>query len=168
MVTQSLSARLVAGAIAAFVLAAPLHASEQGADLQPREGWAVHASIKDYPTLLADLKAAVRDHNMGVVTEAGPTDAAAARGITIPGNRVVGVFANDYAVQILDLSTAAMIEAPIRFYVTEGDDGTATLSYKTPSHVFAPYVPEAGEKLAAVAEQLDGVFGAIATAALRD
>jgi len=168
MFTQSLSARLVAGALAALVLAAPLQAAEQAADLQPRDGWAVHPSSKDYATLLADMKAAVRDHKMGVVTEVGPTGAAAARGITFPGNRVVGVFANDYAVQILDLSTAAMIEAPIRFYVTEGADGTATLSYKTPSHVFAPYLPEAGEKLAAVAEQLDGVFGAIATAALRD
>ena len=36
-------------------------------------------------------------------------------GIEIPENRVVGVFNNDYAVRILDMSTAAMIEAPLRF-----------------------------------------------------
>lgn len=155
--------RLGAGLLLAATLAAPV-----AAEIFAREGWAIHTSTKDYQTLLADLKAAVKAQNMGVVTEAGPTGAAAARGITIPGNRVVGVFANDYAVQILELSTAAMIEAPIRFYVTEEGDGTATLSYKTPSHVFAPYVPEAGEKLSAVATQLDAVFSAIATAALRE
>ena len=70
---------------------------------------------------------------MGVVTQAGPTQAAASRGITIPGNRVIGVFNNDFAVNILALSTAAMIEAPIRFYVTEGADGTATRREPTDS-----------------------------------
>ena len=34
--------------------------------------------------------------------------------------------------------TAAMIEAPIRLYVTENLDGTATPSYKTPTTVYAP------------------------------
>lgn len=143
-------------------------ATPSTADLAAREGWAIHASTKDYKRLLADLKAAVRAHKMGVVTEAGPTGAAAARGITIPGNRVVGVFANTYAVEILALSTAAMIEAPIRFYITENPDGSATLSYKTPSHVFAPYVPEAGAALTAVAARLDDVFAQIAAAALQN
>ncbi len=138
------------------------------AEITARPGWEIHASSKDYATLLADLKSAVKDQGLAVVTEAGPTDAAAARGITLPGNRVVGVFANDYAVEILGLSTAAMIEAPIRFYVTEEADGTATLAYKTPTYVFAPYLPEAGDKLGSVAARLDAAFAAIATSALRD
>ncbi len=133
--------------------------------LEPRDGWVVMPSEKPFDVLLDDLKAAVSDNKMAVVTQAGPTGAAANRGITIPNNRVVGVFNNIFAVRILELSTAAMIEAPIRFYVTDDADGNATLSYKTPSFVFSPYMGEAGADLTAAAAELDAIFLAIAEAA---
>lgn len=136
-----------------------------GGDMTPRAGWQVLRTEKDHAALLADLKAAVAAHGMGVVTEAGPTATARARGIEIPENRVLGVFNNDVAVRVLALSTPAMIEAPIRFYVTENADGTATLSYKTPGFVFAPYLPEAGAALAEIAADLDAQFAAIAAEA---
>ena len=44
--------------------------------LDSREGWAVHASVKSYAQLLSDLKGAVKAQKMGLVTEAGPTEAA--------------------------------------------------------------------------------------------
>lgn len=131
-------------------------------ELTAREGWVVTPTSKSYEGLIADLKSAVKANKMGVVTQAGPTKAAANRGVTIPGNRVIGVFNNVYAVRTLNLSTAAMIEAPIRFYVTENSDGTAILSYKTPSLVFAPYMDEAGEELAVIAGELDAIFATIA------
>lgn len=134
--------------------------------LEPRPGWSVADSAKDYATLLEDLRAAVAAEKMGLVTEAGPTEAAAARGVTIPGNRVVGVFRNDFAVRTLALSEAAMIEAPIRFYVVERPQGGATLAYKTPSHVFAPYAAEGGAALGDIAAELDAIFAAIAARAL--
>ncbi|APX14432.1 hypothetical protein BWR17_00285 [Phaeobacter inhibens] len=93
--------------------------------------------------------------------------AAAARGITIPGNRVIGVFNNDYAVRILHRSTAAMIEAPIRLYVTEDENGDATLSYKTAQHVFAPYLADGGQELSDIAIELDQHLDAIAQNAVR-
>lgn len=133
--------------------------------IEPREGWVVIDTAKDFATLEADLKTAVGANGMGVVTQAGPTGAAKARGITIPNNKVIGVFNNDFAVKVLEISTAAMIEAPIRFYLTENDDGTATLSYKTPSLVFAPYMAEGGAALADLAAELDDRFEAIAQAA---
>lgn len=133
--------------------------------LGDRDGWIVMPSEKPFDVLLDDLKAAVKANQMAVVTQAGPTGAAARRGITIPNNRVVGVFNNVFAVRILSLSTAAMIEAPIRFYVTEDDAGNATLSYKTPSFVFSPYTAEAGDDLVAAAAELDAIFLAIAEAA---
>lgn len=129
-------------------------------------GWAVHATDKSYDALIADTKAAVKANGLIVVTQAGPTKAAAARGITIPGNRVIGVFNNDYAVRVLETSTDAMIEAPIRFYVTENQDGTATLSYKTPSFVFAPYAHQGGVALSEIAVELDAKFQSIAESAL--
>jgi uncharacterized protein (DUF302 family) len=137
----------------------------QAGSIAPRNGWAVHDTQQGYKALLGAVKAAVKAEGMIVVTQAGPTGAAAKRGITIPGNRVIGVYRNDYAVRALAASTAAMIEAPIRLYVTENADGTATLSYKTPSAVFAPYLDEGGEELAAIGAELDAVFAAIAARA---
>ncbi|MCF6234527.1 MAG: DUF302 domain-containing protein [Rhodobacteraceae bacterium] len=136
-----------------------------GDGIPPREGWVVLETSKPYETLIDDVKSAVKANGMGVVTQAGPTGAAANRGITIPGNRVIGVFNNKFAVDILKISTAAMIEAPIRMYITENTDGTATLSYKTPSLVFAPYMAEGGDTLAGLASELDRRFAAIAEAA---
>ena len=143
-----------------------LVASSTSADVAPREGWAVFPTDKDHATLVADLKSAAKANGMGIVTQAGPTATARKRGITIPENRVIGVFNNDFAVKVLAASTAAMIEAPIRFYVTENADGTATLSYKTPSYVFAPYSDEGGETLDNLASALDAVFAEIAAQAI--
>ncbi|MEM1004439.1 MAG: DUF302 domain-containing protein [Pseudomonadota bacterium] len=130
-------------------------------------GWAVFPSDKSYQQLVDDTKSAVKQNGLIVVTQAGPTKAAAARGITIPGNRVIGVFNNDFAVRVLETSTAAMIEAPIRFYVTENEDGTATLSYKTPGFVFEPYFAEGGQALADIAAELDLKFRLIAEIAAK-
>ncbi len=136
------------------------------AEMTPRDGWVVMKTDKPYSALIDDVKAAVKANKFGVVTQAGPTKAAKARGIDIPGNRVIGVFNNKYAVRILGLSTAAMIEAPIRLYVTENTDGTATLSYKMPSTVFAPYMAEADADLEVAAKELDVAFQAIAEQAV--
>ncbi len=149
-----------------FLAAALIAAQAHAGSIAPREGWAVHDTAQGYSELLDSLKAAIKAEGMYLVTQAGPTAAAARRGITIPGNRVVGVYRNDYAVRVLATSTAAMIEAPIRFYVTENEDGTATLSYKTPSAVFAPYLDEGGEALSAIAAELDAIFAAIAARAV--
>jgi len=155
----------IASLFAAALTAALVVAQAQAGAIAPRDGWAVHDTSRSYAALLEAVKAAIKAEGMYLVTEAGPTEAAARRGITLPGNRVLGVFRNDYAVRALGMSTAAMIEAPVRLYVTENPDGTATLSYKTPSAVFAPYFDEGGAELQAVAAELDTVFAAIAAAA---
>lgn len=134
----------------------------QAGSVAPRDGWAVHDTAIPYDILLDRLADAVTSEGLIVVTQAGPTQAAKSRGIEIPGNRVIGVYNNDYAVRVLALSVAAMIEAPVRFYVTEDEDGSATLSYKMPSHVFAPYSSEGGPELDAIAAELDARFAAIA------
>lgn len=143
------------------LLALPVWAEE------PLAGWAVYPTAKSFKELVADTKTAVKENGLIVVTQAGPTKAAAARGIIIPGNLVIGAFNNDYAVRVLETSVSAMIEAPIRFYVTENQDGTATLSYKTPSFVFAPYVYEGGEPLRDIAIELDTKFQAVAESAVK-
>ena len=137
-------------------------------DMSPRDGWTVIPTEKTYDQLVKSVISATKANKMGVVTQAGPTKAAASRGISIPGNRVIGVFNNHFAVEILALSTAAMIEAPIRFYVTENGDGTATLSYKHPSQVLAPYMDEGGVALEDLAAKLDSKFSDIARAAIAD
>jgi uncharacterized protein (DUF302 family) len=128
----------------------------------PDQGWRVVPTQQSYAKFLDAFREAVDAEGMAVVTEAGPTEVAASRGEIIPGNRVLGVFRNDFAVRIIRISVPAMIEAPIRFYVTEEDDGTATLSWKTPSHVFDPYMDQGGEELGVIAGELDTIFEAIA------
>lgn len=132
--------------------------------IAPRDGWVILESDKPFDQLLDDVKSAVSASGMAVVTQAGPTGAARNRGIEIPNNRVVGVFNNKFAVRILNHSTPAMIEAPIRLYLTE-NAGRATLSYKTPSFVFAPYLDGADPDLAVAASELDAIFAQIADAA---
>lgn len=134
----------------------------------PREGWAIYDSAHSYADLIDRVKAEVKaEPGLLVVTQAGPTKAAASRGIAIPGNRVIGVYGPDFAVRAIGLSVPAMIEAPIRMYVTEDTDGSATLSYKTPSMVFSPYFDEGGDDLRALAAELDGKFKAIAERAAK-
>ena len=149
---------------AAIVLVATLAATPALAEssLAPRDGWVVIDTELAYPDLVEATRTAVTDAKMGLVTQASASDGASGQGFTIPGNRVIGVYRNDYARRMLEASVAAGIEAPIRFYVTEDADGTATLSYKTPSFVFAPSTDEGGEKLEALAEELDAVFAGIA------
>jgi uncharacterized protein (DUF302 family) len=119
----------------------------------------VIATPHEFAALKVRLEAAVAENGFFVVSQASASAGAAGRGVAIPGNLVVGVFRNDYAVRMLDASVAAGIEAPLRFYVTEKADGTATLSYRKPSRVFAPYgVPE----LTAMAGELDPIWAKIA------
>lgn len=154
-------ARLAAGAILAALCLAPAAAQS----IAPREGWVVIDTEMTFPDLVEHTRKAVTDAGMGLVTQASASDGAAMQNITIPGNRVIGVYRNDYARRMLAASVAAGIEAPIRFYLTEDSDGTATLSYKTPSFVFAPYMDEGGEALSGLATELDQVFAEIAKAA---
>lgn len=153
--------RFLALFLAAFLLLSSLMVA---ATPTPRQGWSVLETTYGYDDLIDRVKAAAKAEKMGVVTQAGPTEAAKARGVTIPGNRVIGVFNNHFAVRMLSASEAAMIEAPIRFYVTEQPDGKATLSYKTPSLVFAPYADDSPEVME-IAAELDVIFAAIARGA---
>jgi uncharacterized protein (DUF302 family) len=138
------------------------------ATVTPRNGWVVIDSHQPFAALSERLEAAVKAEQMGLVTSASASAGAQAAGIAIPGNRVVGVFRNDFARQLLSASFAAGIEAPIRFYITENPDHTATLSYKTPSFVFAPYFDEGKDTLRAIAGDLDKIFARIADIATAD
>lgn len=76
----------------------------------------------------------------------------------VPGNRVFLFFRPDYARRMLNASTAAGIEAPIRLYVTEETDGSAVVTYRLPSHVFGAYGNGA---LTAMGRELDADVEAI-------
>ena len=158
---------MIRHAIALACLAIPA-AAQEVADMAPRDGWVVMPTAKDFATLEADARDAAQAGGMAVVTRAGPTEAAAGRGIEIPGNRVIGLFNNDFAVRMLRLSTPAMIEAPVRLYVTGNADGTATLSYVPPSERFAPYADGAADPdaFAALTAEMDAAFEAVAAAAV--
>lgn len=149
-----------------FVFALSLSGYGNASEIAPRDGWQILTTQHGYDQLVDRVKAAVKAEGMLLVTQASASAGAKGRGLTIPGNRIMGVYRNDYALRMLEASVAAGIEAPIRFYVTENTDGTATLSWKTPSFVFAPYMGEGGEELSELARELDGVFQTIANRAV--
>jgi uncharacterized protein (DUF302 family) len=129
--------------------------------LQPLPGWEIRETPHDYATLVERLEAAIEASPLALVTRASATVGARAIGREIPGNMVIGVFAPPFAVRMLEASVQAGIEAPLRLYVTENEDGTATLSWRTASHVFAPY-DEGGSALDELAIELDALLLAIA------
>jgi len=116
------------------------------------------ASRYGFDALAARLEKAIEANKMGLVAQASASRGAAARGVKIRGNLVLMVFRNDFAVRMLAASVPAGIEAPLRIYVTEDADGKASVTWRAPSAVFAPYGSAA---LNAMARGLDPVFDKI-------
>ena len=151
--------------LAAF-LSASLPAFAFANVIGERAGWKVHETGYSFTELVERVDNAVKANEMGLVTRASASAGAKNAGITIPGNMVIGVYRNDFARRMLAANIAAGIEAPIRLYVTEEPDGTATLSYKTPTTVFSPYFAEGGDALEVLAGELDTIFAQIAEEAV--
>ena len=138
--------------LASMLAATPASASAPGTLVIPTK----HA----FSVLVDRLDSAIKEAGMFAVTRASASAGARRRGVQIAGNLVVGVYRNDFAVRMLEASVESGIEAPIRFYITENANGTATLRYRTPSAVFAPY--DGGTKLKDMARELDTIFEKIA------
>jgi uncharacterized protein (DUF302 family) len=130
------------------------------------DGWWIETTEYPYAELIERVEAAVDAAPMGIVFRASPNQAARQMlDIELPGNMVIGVFAPNYAARLMATYLPAQIEAPLRLYITANQDGTATLSYRLPSAVFAAY-PQGGPELTAIAEELDQHLADIATAAV--
>lgn len=127
-----------------------------------RAGWITHETSIPFAELYPRLKSAIKTTELRHITTASASAGAKGRGLSIAGNRVVGVYNNFFAVRMLEASIAAGIEAPLRFYLTERSDGGSNLTYKIPSQVFAPYFEEGGEPLKDMAAELDDLFAKIA------
>ena len=152
--------RIIALAGAALLLLVLAPGAARAENPTPYPGTQIIETKHSYKDLIARLDTAVKASKMGLVTRASATLGAAAKlNKTIPGNMVVGVYRPDFAVRMLEASVAAGIEAPLRFYITENANGTATLTYRKPSAVFAPYE---SAKLDEMARELDTIFAKIA------
>lgn len=109
------------------------------------------------------LERAITDQNLVLVCHADAQRGAQARGVSIKGNQVMMVFRNDYALRLIKADPAAAFEAPMRIYVYENADGTATVTYVLPSVLLAPY---RHPDIRAVGDELDPLFKAIVDRAL--
>jgi len=107
---------------------------------------------------VARVERAVEKHSMVRIATASASRAAQARGITIPGNAVVLLFNNEFALRLLAANVSAGIEAPMRIYITEQPGGGTAVSYVRPSAVLARYGDDGLTKLGI---ELDGVLAAI-------
>lgn len=124
----------------------------------PYSGTRTISSKYSFDRLVQRLELTIADHQMGLVAQASASKGAAARGVKIPGNAVLMVFRNDYAVRMLEASVPAGIEAPLRLYVTENADGTGSITYRPPTATFAPY---GNARLDALARELDPILAKI-------
>lgn len=124
----------------------------------PYEGIVEVATAHDFDTLFERVVAAIEAHDMLVLASPSASRGAAGRGIEIPGNAVIETYRNDFAVRMLEASIPAGIEAPLRLYLTEGADGVATVTYRLPTAVFAPY---GSADLDAMAAELDAIIASI-------
>lgn len=129
----------------------------------PHPGTKIIKTSFGYKALTGRLMKAIRKNRMGIVARASATIGAKSIGVTIPGNMVIMVFRPDFAVRMLKASVPAGIEAPLRFYVTENHDGKASLTYRMPSSVFAPYD---SPDLNSLAGEIDVIFAKIVRDAL--
>jgi uncharacterized protein (DUF302 family) len=150
---------MVAYALIAVALAVGGWASPVAA----QDGRVAAASRAPFARVAEALERAIADEKMALVCHANAQRGAEARGVRIKGNQVMMVFRNDFAVRLLAADPMAGFEAPIRIYLYENPDGTATVAYLPPSVVLARYKhPE----VQAVAAELDPIFRAIVDRAL--
>ena len=127
------------------------------------DGRVTAVSRAPFAAVAQALEQAIVEQKMALVCHANAQRGAAARGVTIKGNQVLMVFRNDFAVRLLAADPAAGFEAPLRIYLYENADGTATVTYLRPSAVFAPY---SHPGVRAVAAELDPIVRAIVERAL--
>lgn len=113
------------------------------------------AAACDFKTLLGRLEDAVTKNDMLVVAKASASAGAEKRGLNIPGDAVIMVFRNDFAVRMLKASADAGLEAPIPIHVFEAPDGSARIAYRPPSTLFGPYHTQALDEMA---RELDPIF----------
>ena len=125
----------------------------------PYSGTQVLDTGRPFKPYVASLRDAVKSNGFNMVGLACANCAIKSKfGETIAGNRVFLFFRPDFARRMLAASTAAGIEAPIRVYVTETESGTATVTYRLPSHVFGAYEVPA---LTAMGEELDALVAQV-------
>ncbi len=135
---------------------------EPAAAQHPSRGAVTTVAVKrPFATAAEELKAAVAANGLGLVCHANAQAGAASRGVKIRGNQVLMVFRPDFAVRMLATSVEAGFEAPLRLYLSENDDGTATLRYMKPSVVFKPYNHPELDRLGG---ELDAIFEKIVAA----
>ena len=139
-----------------LAVAVPIPASAQKGDAgYPFPGARSVTSSQPFDAVVTRLEKAIEANKMGLVAQASASRGAAGRGVKIRGNMVLMVFRNDYAVRMGAASVPAGIEAPLRVYVTEDRDGRTSVTWRSPSAVFAPY---GNADLNALARELDPII----------
>lgn len=128
-----------------------------------QDGRMTMVSKTPFARVAAALEQGIRDEKLALVCHADAQQGARARGVTIKGNQVLMVFSNVYAVRLIDADPAAAFEAPMRIYLYENADGTATVTYMPPSALLAPY---RHPDVRAVGAELDPIFKRIVDRAL--
>jgi hypothetical protein len=153
---------LAASLVAVLFLGLAAAGAQPAAELpSAMPGWSITRSHHDFEQLAFRTQKAVAAAPLTVLLKWSPTQDTEGKQVRLRKSLVLGVYSAAYALRTAEASTAAMLETPLRVLVSENDDGSATLAYKLPSVVFAPYT-DGGPGLVSLAKELDGILAHIA------
>jgi uncharacterized protein (DUF302 family) len=119
----------------------------------------VYRSPLDTEATVAALEAAIAAADLWVVAKLDPKMLLAKGGYTIRPTRQLFYFHPRYMSRLLATNPAGIVEAPLKFVVLEGTDGTVTVRHPDNAAAFAAY-PGLGD----LAAELDAVTSQIVTA----
>jgi uncharacterized protein (DUF302 family) len=149
-------ARRVAAALLLLALLVPAGAPAQTA--APHPGTRTVSVPHAFEEAWRRLEAAIGTQDIRLLAVTSPNENARAMGVELPGSAVFMVFHPRLAIRMLQAHPPAGIEAPVRLYLYEGDEGTR-LTWRTAESLFAPYGVPA---LAELGREIDGMLEEIA------
>ena len=125
-------------------------------------GQSVLATNLDFDTVVERVKSEIATAGLWVIAEIDPQMLLRRGGFAIPRTRQILFFHPRYMSRLLTADASAIVEAPLKFVVTERGAG-AVLRWPEPIASFRPH-----PRLAALAEELGGLASQIAHAATGD
>lgn len=113
----------------------------------------------DYETVLRRLRTAIQAEDMMVLAEVDAQAILARSNYEIGPTRQILFFHPRFMARLLAADTSALLEAPLKFAVIEGERGVA-VRWQEPRQAFERYSAEAlaalGEELSALCERIVG------------
>jgi uncharacterized protein (DUF302 family) len=117
-----------------------------------------HLSTRSFDEVIASLRKEIDRAGLKLLHEIDPQKALQGIGQLIGGSRLIFFFHPKLVVRVLEMDWSAMVEAPLKFVVTELPDRTVSVRMADPITAFGRYGNDAlatlGKELAATCQDI--------------